>query len=298
MRGVDFHTHSTFSDGVLTPTQLVRRAAKFGVRTLALADHDSVAGLPEAARAARKYGIRLIAAIETTARYKNYNLHILGLGIDPTAPSMQRLLAAQTRARIIRARRMMKRLQKAGFHISWNNVLAASRDTIARPNIANAVLRRRENAARLRNEFGAIPSFHDFIKAYIVPGTPGYVEGARPTALQAVVAIHGANGLAIVAHPFGMADDLKMIGSYPNRLTTLRQLLRVGFDGIEAFHPATTPTDLRTFRALARRHKLILTGGSDFHDPKNATLGHYAPTKRIPSVVLAAMALDILNGVR
>lgn len=285
MAGIDLHTHSTFSDGVLTPTQLLRRAAKFGVHTLALADHDSVAGLPEAARAARKYGIRLIAAIETTARYKNYNLHILGLGITPTAPSMRRLLAAQTRARIIRAQRMTKRLQKAGFHVTWNNVLAASRDTIARPNIANAVLRRHENAARLRKEFGGIPSFHDFIKAYIVPGAPGYVEGARPTALQAVVAIHRANGLAVIAHPFGMADDLKMIGSYPDRLKTLRGLLRVGFDGLEAFHPATTPPDMRTFRSLAKRYHLMLTGGSDFHDPKNATLGSYGDGRKIPASI-------------
>jgi len=285
MDRIDLHTHSTFSDGVLTPTQLIRRAAKSGVRTLALADHDTIGGLTEAARAAKKYGVRLIPGIETTARYKNFNLHILGLGIESTAPSMRRLLAAQTRARIIRAQRMTKRLQKVGFHVSWKDVQAASLDTIARPNIANGVLRRRENAARLRREFGRVPNFHDFIGAYIVPGTPGYVESVRPTAQQAIAAIHKAGGLAVLAHPFGMANDTKFIGNHAGRWNILSDLLAQNFDGLEAYYRGTTNAHMKKFRVLARRHNLVLTGGSDFHDPKDATLGSYMAGRKIPTSI-------------
>jgi predicted metal-dependent phosphoesterase TrpH len=289
MKKFDLHTHSTFSDGVLTPTQLLHRAKKFGVQTLALADHDTVAGLPEAQRAANRLGIQLIPAIEITARYKNFHVHVVGLNINPATPALRQFLAGRRTLRLRAAKQKLTRLQAAGFRVSWSDITAVSTETIARPNIARAVIRRKENAARLMREFGHMPNVHEFIQAYIVPGAAGYTPSKQPTLREVIGVIHKSGGLAVLAHPLGLAGDKNMIASVQNPWPVLRAILKQGFDGVEFYYQGTEPTVNRKLLAITPR-RLLLTGGSDFHDPLTSPpLGHYQKTKKIPASVWTAV---------
>src|SRR4051794_23355598 len=195
----DLQSHSTHSDGTLPPGEVVERAANAGVKLLALTDHDTVDGVPEALTAARFKDIQLVPAVEMSAVHDAYeDLHILGYDLDHTDRTLLDALEDFRADRVRRILAMADRLRELGFALDDSAIRAHAAP--GRPHIADAILAHPANPARLQE--GGIDGKTALSPAYLVPGSPGYVRRERPTVEDAIDVIHGAGGLAVWAHPF------------------------------------------------------------------------------------------------
>ena len=194
---IDLHTHSTASDGLLTPAQLVALAVERGLRVLALTDHDTVAGVAEAAAAAATSGLRFIPGVELSTHVDAGEVHMLGYFIDPADPALLDALAQFRDARAGRADAMVTRLTAAGAPITVARVLEfAAGGSIGRPHVARALV-----------EAGHASSINDAFDRWLVRGRPGYVERFKLTPPDAVRLIRAAKGVPVLAHPHS-ADNL------------------------------------------------------------------------------------------
>jgi predicted metal-dependent phosphoesterase TrpH len=261
----DLQSHSTCSDGALPPAEVVARAATEGVRLLALTDHDTVAGVPEALAAARQHGLTLVSAAELSAVHGGYeDLHILGYRINHADP---RLLAALVDYRDDRSRRiraMADRLRELGFALR-DELL--DRPAPGRPHLAEALLSHPANAARLAAE--GIDGKNALFPRYLVPGAAAYVPRSRPTVPEAIELIHAAGGVAVWAHPFWDLDDPA------ETLATLDEFAGHGLDGVEAFYATHTAEQTRLLHAAATERGLLATGSTDFHGPAHERFDHF-----------------------
>jgi predicted metal-dependent phosphoesterase TrpH len=249
----DFHTHTVASDGSLSPTELVRAAAENRVTAFALTDHDTVDGIAEAAAEANRLGVELIAGIEISVNEQDgaRSLHVLGLGISPDDPVLRARLEIARHARRTRAARMVERLQEVGIAIELASVEAiAGGGSVGRPHLARALV-----------DLGVCSDADDAFVKYLRRGRPGYEPYAAFSAREAIEMVHGAGGVAVLAHPplSGGVDAPGGIEAFVERL------LPDGLDGLEIWHPGHKPGQIRRLRRLAREHDLLETGGSDFH---------------------------------
>jgi predicted metal-dependent phosphoesterase TrpH len=256
----DLQSHSTHSDGALPPSEVVARAAAAGVELLALSDHDTVAGVAEAAAAAREHGIRLAPAAELSSVHGEHeDLHILGYGIDVADPA---LLAALEDFRADRGRRilaMADRLRELGFALDERHF--AGRDAPGRPHLADAVLAHPDNAERLARE--GIHGKKELFPPYLVPGAAAYVARSRPTVEQAIEVIHAAGGVAVWAHPFWDVDDPDEV------LRTIERFAGAGLDGVECFYPEHSREQALLLYETCEARGLLSTGSADFHGPEH-----------------------------
>ena len=251
----DLQSHSTYSDGALAPVDVVERAAKAGVALLALTDHDTVDGVPEALAAARIKRIELTPAVEMSSVHDAYeDLHILGYDLDHADSTLLDALEDFRADRVRRIFAMADRLRELGFELDDTAIRAHAAP--GRPHIADALLAHPANAERLREE--GIDSKNALFPAYLVSGSPGYVRRSRPTVPEAIDVIHAAGGLAVWAHPFW---DLTA------PLDTLREFAAAGLDGVEAFYVTFTAEQTLTLYNAARELGLLTTGSTDFHGP-------------------------------
>jgi predicted metal-dependent phosphoesterase TrpH len=248
---IDLQSHSTVSDGELPPADVVRAAADAGVQTMALTDHDGVAGVPEALEAAAQAGIECIPAVEMSCIHEySEDLHICGYWVDVDAirPATER---AQ-QERVDRAKEIVRRLNEHGVEVSFEAAAeqAGAADAIGRPHIARAA--------------GAGPDLGPFFEEYLVPGAKAFVSRRWPTAEQAVELIHEAGGVAVVAHPYWDVSE-------PSQVRDLvESLVRdVGLDGIESFYPPHTEAQSRHCLELCEEFDLVPTASSDFHGPNH-----------------------------
>jgi len=253
---VDLHTHSTASDGKLRPSEVVHLAAQLGIGTLALTDHDTTDGVVEAQQAGREVGLEVISGIEINSEGEHGDAHILGYFVDPVEPHLQEQLEAIRDARVGRARGMLRKLAAMGMPIEWERVMAMAGDasSIARPHIARAMV-----------EAGYVATTQEAFDKYISNTGPAYVNRLRMTMNEAVDFIHGAGGVAVMAHP----AESRLVGLIP-------QLVQAGLDGVEIYYPRHTPEQQSELLALAQRYDLVATGGSDFHtldDPSHGQIG-------------------------
>lgn len=242
--GIDLHTHSTASDGLLAPAQLVALAVERGLRILALTDHDTIAGLSEAAAAAAAAGLRFIPGVELSTHVERGEVHVLGYFIDPTDPALLTALARFRDAREGRAATMVERLTAAGAPIRLERVLALAGGSIGRPHVARALV-----------EAGHATSINEAFERWLVRGRPGYVERFRLTPADAVRLIRAACGVPVLAHPHS-ADDLDSL---------LPKLVAAGLAGIECYYGDYDDARKADYLALAAHHDLVATGGTDFH---------------------------------
>lgn len=251
---VDLHTHSTASDGVLAPAQLVALAGERGLQVLGLTDHDTTAGLAEAGPAAAARGLRLIPGLELSTQVEAGEAHILGYFVDPAYPPLVEALAQFRDAREGRAQRMVERLAEAGAPVSYARVVEiAGGGSIGRPHVARALV-----------EAGHVVSINGAFDRYLVRGRPGYVERHRLVPPDAVRLVRAAGGVAVLAHPHSVADLDAL----------LPELLAAGLGGIECYYGDYDELQQRDLLALAARHDLVPTGGTDFHGPG---LAHQRP---------------------
>ena len=248
----DLHSHSTYSDGLLTPDAVVRRAAVRGVDFFALTDHDETAGLAEARAAAQDAGITLVPGAELSVSWESHTLHILGLNIDEANADLDAGLASIRSGRDGRAHRIAECLEEAGIEGAYEG---------ARRYVTSDRLISRTHFARHLVEAGYARDTKDVFKRYLTPGKPGYVKHAWATLSDAVDWIHGAGGVAAVAHP----------GRYKISPTGMRRLLGefrdAGGDGIEVLSPSHTPAQFAEYSAYARVFGLAASCGSDYHGP-------------------------------
>lgn len=245
----DFHTHSTFSDGRLTPTALIDLAYRNGVRIMSLTDHDIVDGLPEAFAAAARYpDFTLIPGIEMSTDIPGGEVHILGHFIDWQDGDFQSSLVGLQESRLGRARGMVKRLNELGMRVEWERVEAfAGEGAVGRPHIALALV-----------EAGHVATVAEAFDRYISRNGPAYVEREKLTPPQVIDMLARVGGFATLAHPreFGDTDKIRPL---------LEELAKAGLTGVEVYYQDYSPADVDWLRGLADKYGLIPLGGSDFH---------------------------------
>ena len=275
-RTADLHAHTTASDGDHSPSELVRHAHAQGLHTLAVTDHDTTAGVAEATQEAALLGIELIPGIELSAEFSGGQCHILGLLIDPDNAPLRSRLEHVIRNRNTRNARIIAKLRALGIEITLDEVTSEAGGTVvARPHFAKVLIRK-----------GVVPDVKQAFNEYLDRGAKAYVERDRLTPEEAIGLIHGAGGLAILAHPNNMKR------SPAETEAEILKLKRAGIDGIEARYNRHTPEDNAHYLELAGRHGLLTSGGSDFHGPTvkpTVYLGHVENGTPAPQSVVAAL---------
>jgi predicted metal-dependent phosphoesterase TrpH len=270
---VDLHTHSTASDGVYSPTQLVHKAAEAGLRVLALTDHDTTNGIEEAAQTAQTLGIDFIPGIELNTDTGRGEVHVLGYFPEFQRPAFQEVLKTLRDARVRRGQRMVELLNEHGIDISWERVREIAQGTVGRPHVAKALM-----------EAGYVQSVGEAFDKYIGKGCVGYVQRYHLSPVDATRLIDSANGLPVIAHPLTLPG-----------LATLREwlpeLCAAGMVGLETYYGPYTEDDERELRVLAEEYHLIPTGGTDFHGPgihPTPLGGRYVPPAAVERLKEAA----------
>lgn len=263
----DLQSHSTSSDGVLEPAEVVALASQAGVELLALSDHDTIGGVSEAIEAGLSLGVKIVPAVEISAVDEGSpvprELHILGYNIDHTGPVMTRRLADFLADREQRTLRMRDGLLEVGFELDEAEIqerIAAGKP-IGRPHLAGAVLRAPANAQRLAAE--QIDEIGGLIRGYLIEGRPAFRLRQTPTVAEAVQAIHDAGGVAIWAHPFWDIEDPAEV------LATVDRFVGLGIDGVEAFYITHDQAQTELLASKTAELGLLSTGSADFHGPEN-----------------------------
>ena len=265
----DLQAHSLYSDGTLPPAEVVHRAAQDGIELLALTDHDTVAGVKEAAQAASAHGIRLTPASEISSVDGVYeDLHICGYELDVDAPVLLEALEHWRGDRGRRIEAMVDRLRELGFAIDPAPLekRKAEGRPLGRPHLADCVLGHPANQSRLEAE--GIGGKNDFFPRYIVPGAPGFVGRTTPTVYEAIDLIHEAGGVAVWAHPFWD------VGSPEQVQATLSRFVEHGIDGVEAFYATHTEEQTHLLCDFAAAKGILTTGSTDFHSPDHERFNH------------------------
>ncbi|HET6405471.1 MAG TPA: PHP domain-containing protein [Candidatus Thermoplasmatota archaeon] len=242
---VDLHTHTVVSDGTLTPTELVHLAARKGLAAIALTDHDHLGGLDEARRAAEGRGVEVLAGVELSVTHDTgADVHLLGYLVDPEEPRLARRLAEFRDVRAARGRLIVEKLRSLGVDISLDELPEAG--SVGRPHIARALMEKR-----------IVASVQEAFEKWLGEGRPAYVPKAKMEAREAIDLVHGAGGVAVLAHP-GLLSER-------HRYAVVRELAALGLDGVEVEHSRHSSEERRRLRAMAQELGLVETGGSDFH---------------------------------
>jgi predicted metal-dependent phosphoesterase TrpH len=244
---VELHCHSVFSDGILTPTELVARAVAAKVDLFVLTDHDSVSGGPELFAAAAAAGLKARLGIEINCAGEGAadRVHVLGYGFDPKSPGFAERLAEFRERRTVRARMMVDKLRALGYAIDYDHVRSAAHETVGRPHLADALRR-----------IGVVKSRKEAFDRFLIRGKPGFVDSMGPSPAEAIALIRDAGGTACLAHPQTAGKE--------NELEALRVL---GLEAIEVNYAGHTPSQIRAYGDWAASKGLVAAGGSDFHGP-------------------------------
>ncbi|RRQ22929.1 PHP domain-containing protein [Thiohalobacter thiocyanaticus] len=250
----DLHTHSRQSDGTLTPTELVGRAAAAGVEVLALTDHDTLSGIEEARTAAHAAGIRLIPGVEVSVTWNRQTIHVVALNVDPDAPDLRAGLARLQEFRVWRAEEIGRQLAKAGIE----GATAGARRH------AHGVLISRTHFAHYLVETGRAKDVRAVFRKYLVRNKPGHVTGQWAGLEEAVGWIRAAGGQAVIAHP----ARYRLTNSKLRRL--IGEFRECGGEGLEVVSGSHSQQDMHNMASLARQCGLLASRGSDYHGPENA----------------------------
>jgi predicted metal-dependent phosphoesterase TrpH len=247
-RKVDLHTHSTASDGLYPPAELVRLAHEAGLDLIGLVDHDTTGGLAEAQAAGAQLGVTIIPGVEINTDLRGGGeAHILGYYISQDDPSLMNSLGKLRDAREKRGERMVGRLRDAGYDVSWERVRALAGGAVGRPHVARALI-----------EAGYARDVSDAFDRYLSPSGPGFVPRYKLAPEDAIRIIRAARGIPTLAHP-----------RYVRNLeeTVLSELVAAGLQGLECYYGQYDEGAVARLVALADRYDLITTGGSDYHGP-------------------------------
>ncbi|MDH7568138.1 MAG: PHP domain-containing protein [Armatimonadota bacterium] len=241
----DLHTHTTFSDGALTPAQLVALAQEMGLAAVGVTDHDSVDGVPEAMEAGQRLGVWVVPGVEISTEASEQEVHLLGYFLDPYHAPLRAALRQLREGRLRRGEEMVTRLRALGIDVDMKRLLelAGEQGSVGRPHLAQALV-----------ELGAAESIDEAFRLYLRRGRPAYVRRQKLAPEQAISLVRDAGGVPVLAHPAPAQRDECIPG-----------WVRTGLCGIETRHPDHDEEDVIRYCDLARRFGLIATAGSDFH---------------------------------
>ncbi|HEY2588520.1 MAG TPA: PHP domain-containing protein [Tepidisphaeraceae bacterium] len=276
MSFVDLHSHSTASDGTLPPSEVVALAVRNGLSALALTDHDTVAGVLEAAEAARKAGVDFVAGIEISCDVpKPATMHLLGYGVDPQSPILLDLTKRLIEGRNDRNPKIIRRLNELGVQITMEELEAEAKGgVIGRPHIAAILLRK-----------GYVSSIKNAFDKYLAPGGAAYFDKERVSPTQAIDMVRQSGGLPVLAHPSQLRTE-----NDAQLERTIKDLVDLGLAGLEVIHSDNNDAMIAKYTALAEKYRLLKTGGSDFHgtNKEDISLGT-ANGRRIPREFFEAL---------
>ncbi len=273
---IDLHIHSSCSDGGLAPREIVACAAARKLEAVAITDHDSIDGNAEAEAAGRALGVPVLAGVELSTRWRDLTFHLLGYGLRRRTPRVEERFVFLRESRRRRAPLMIEKLRGLGIDITLEDVAReAGGGLVGRPHFARVLLRR-----------GVAGSHQEVFDRLLARGAPGYVDKARLSPAEACEVIQEADGVAVLAHP-GLVEKDR-----PGGLEELLQaLVPLGLAGLEVYYSRHTPDQVQRYSALARRHGLLVTGGSDFHRPGEGgpQLGSGFGNLRVPFACFEAL---------
>jgi predicted metal-dependent phosphoesterase TrpH len=244
---IDLHSHTNESDGSCSPVELIEEALRVGIRVLGVTDHDTFAGYYQAAPVAHGAGLELVCGIELSTKLHGRSAHLLGYFLSDSGPAPEFrdwILEMQT-ARRDRNVRLIARLQALGFDITLEEVQARGRGLTARPHFAQVML-----------EKGYVATLQQAFDDYLDESAKGYVFRREPQFAEAVERIRNAGGIASLSHPVRVHGDVPAL---------MPELCDAGLNAIEVYHSDHSPQHVALYLALAKRHALLITGGSDFH---------------------------------
>lgn len=248
---IDLHIHSSFSDGAYTPSELVSMARQLGVKVIAIADHDSVSGVPDAVSYGQKSGIEVIPAVELSVQFESFkDVHLLGYGINCSDEAFLGRIIEFRNRREQRNNEIVELvntqlLAEGRDVITIDEVLAFARDAIGRPHIARVLLERKY-----------VSNLEDAFQRYLVPCNVNKSYWEMDSAIDE---IHRIGGVAVLAHPTSICKDLQELRR------VISALKDMGLDGIEVFNNMSWPQEIEFLRRLAVELDLLVTAGSDFH---------------------------------
>ena len=252
MENYDLHNHSTFSDGLLSPTQLIELAARTGVDAIALTDHDTTDGLEEAGVAASRMGVKFVPGVEISASWGDTTLHIVGLHVDPAAPVLAQGLQSIREGRFGRAERIAAALDKLGFPgtLQAAYALAENKEMVSRTHFARHLA-----------ETGKVKDIQAAFDKYLAKGKPAYVGHRWASLEEAIAWIRASGGTAVLAHP-GRYDLKPMF-----RDEMLGDFRKLGGEAIEVITGSHRPEQYAVWQRLALEHGFFASRGADYHGP-------------------------------
>ncbi len=250
MGHVDLHLHTTASDGVLSPSEVVRYAQAKGLQAIAITDHDTIEGCEEGLLEGERIGLEVIPGIEISAEYSPGSMHILGFFLDIHHSLLNERLEYLQKARAERNPKMVAKLNQLGIEITYEEVMKASGGgQVGRPHFANVLLEKK-----------IVRNFQEAFDRFLKKGAPAYVDKFRFTSKEALHFIREARGVAVLAHPNTLG-----VNRYSELEKLILQLVDEGLQGIEVYYPEHSSAEVAQYKTLADRYNLLSTGGTDYH---------------------------------
>lgn len=254
---IDLHIHTKFSDGKLSPEELLRIAHENHYSYISITDHDTFAGYQQAQKSIKNYAIELIPGVEISTVLENTEVHLLAYYFDTDNVELNDLLQKVYDSRYGRAIEMVQRLNGLGMKLDWNDVLnyAGENKYIGRPHIARAMV-----------ENGSVKTIREAFDKLLHNESPVYVPKYKVDTDLAIETIRKANGLSVLAHPGRLTDD-----------SIIYSCIEMGLDGIEVYYGSHVAGQTRLYEQIALENNLIKTGGSDFHGNEFYYINYSAP---------------------
>lgn len=265
---IDLHVHTTASDGQYTPSEIVTLAKQADIKLLAITDHDTINGIPEAQEEAKKQGIHLIPGIEISITYHPGEFHLLGMGITEPSDSLKNIIKTVQENRTLRNIQIIEKMNKDGVNVTWEDLQKEfPNTTIGRPHIASYL-----------QKIGIVKKKQQAFDRYLAKDRPWFCPKIGANLDEAIVAITESKGLPVIAHPMSLYVSW---GRLPD---VLKEYHERGIAGLEAFHPGARMTDCLRLEETARKLGFFITAASDFHGEKvrpDRKLGHTVNRKKI-----------------
>ncbi len=270
---IDLHIHTTESDGTLTPSQVVRYAKEKGLKAVAITDHDTIHGNEEAIKEGISAGVEVIPGVEISVDYSPGTMHMLGYFITTEDPILNEKLTLLQDSRADRNPRIIEKLNKLGLSLTYDEVVQVSGGgQVGRPHMAQVLMKK-----------GYTKSIKEAFDKYLGKGAPAYLDKFRLSAVEAITMITDAGGIPVLAHPFTLycksSDELDAL---------VKKLVNQGLQGLEVYYSEHDERKTSSYKLLAKRYNLAITGGSDFHGKniKGIDLGTGRGKLKIPYTAL------------
>ena len=257
MKYADLHIHSSYSDGMLSPEEIIELAIKQGVRYISITDHDSISSQYIINK--NDTDVIIIPGIEFSTEYNDLEIHILGYFVDINNEKLNEVVNKLRKSRIERTHKILDKLKDSNVYIDIDEIAIDKDTSIGRGNIANAIVKR-----------GYAENYKEAFSKYLIKGKSAYVKGEKVSYKEVLNAINAAGGIPVLAHPGKIYRSIETEN-------IIRELKCYGLKGIEVYHPSHTQEQINNFYNLSKKFKLVITGGSDFHGPnsKEILLGKY-----------------------